>query len=214
MLLVTIPEKYGGLGLDIRYAAVGWEEQSYSNCTGPGFFLHNEIAAPYFIHYGTEEQRMHYLPRMAKGEIISAIAMTEPGAGSDLQGMRTTAIKSADGKTYTLNGSKTYITNGGMSDVVIVCAKTDPHAKGSKAISLFLVDANTPGFKKGRNLNKIGMKAQDTAELFFEDCVIPSSAILGEEGKGFGYLMSQLPQVRLGTVRIFIHPSVRPSFLP
>jgi long-chain-acyl-CoA dehydrogenase len=146
------------------------------------------------MHYGTEEQRMRYLPKMCTGEIISAIAMTEPGAGSDLAGMRTTAKK--DGDYYILNGSKTYITNGFQSDLVIVCAKTDT-TKGAKGISLFLVDTNTPGFKKGKKLNKIGMKAQDTSELFFEDVKLHKSALLGEENKGFIYLMTELPQERL-----------------
>lgn len=195
MLCVTMPEEYGGMGLDVLYAAVGWEEQSYANTTGPGFFLHSEIAAPYILHYGTSEQKARYLPKMISGETIAAIAMTEPGAGSDLQGMRTTAIK--DGDDYIINGSKTYITNGYMCDVVIVCAKTNPNVKGSKGISLFLVDADTPGFKKGKKLKKLGMKAQDTSELFFEDCRVPKSALLGEEGKGFAYLMNELPQERL-----------------
>jgi len=194
LLCVTMPEQYGGLGLDILYSAVNWEEQSYANVTGPGWFLHSEIVAPYILHYGTEEQKRKYLPPMCSGEIITAIAMTEPGAGSDLAGMRTTAVK--DGDHYVINGSKTYITNGWLSDMVIVCAKTDP-AKGAKGISLFLVDTNTPGFKKGKKLKKIGMKAQDTAELFFEDMRIPKSALLGEENKGFVHLMTELPQERL-----------------
>lgn len=195
MLCVTVPEKYGGLGLDVLFSAVGWEEQSYANCTGPGWFLHSEIVAPYIVHYGTEEQKLKYLPAMCAGDVIGAIAMTEPGAGSDLAGMRTTAIKDSNGD-YILNGSKTYITNGYMSDVVIVCAKTDP-TKGAKGISLFLVDANTPGFKKGKPLKKLGMKAQDTCELFFEDVRLPRTALLGEENKGFIHLMTELPQERL-----------------
>lgn len=194
LLCVTMPEEYGGHGLDVKYAAVTWEEQQYACTSGPGWFLHSEIVAPYILHYGTEDQKQKYLPRMATGEIITAIAMTEPGAGSDLAGMRTSATK--DGDDYIINGSKTYITNGGMSDMVIVCAKTDP-TKGAKGISLFLVDANTPGFTKGKNLEKMGMKAQDTAELFFEDCRVPKSALLGEENKGFFYLMNELPQERM-----------------
>ena len=158
MLCVTMPEEYGGAGLDVLYAAVCWEEQSYAGTSGPGWFLHSEIVAPYILHYGSEEQKQRYLPRMATGEIITAIAMTEPGAGSDLQGMATTAVR--DGDSYIINGSKTYITNGQMSDMVIVCAKTDTTAKGAKGISLFLVDTNTPGFKKGKTLHKMGMKAQ------------------------------------------------------
>jgi long-chain-acyl-CoA dehydrogenase len=194
LLCVTVPPEYGGMGLDIRYSAVNWEEQSYANVTGPGWFLHSEIVAPYIMHYGTPEQKEKYLPAMCTGEKIGAIAMTEPGAGSDLAGMRTTAVR--DGDEYILNGSKTYITNGYLSDVVIVCAKTDP-TKGAKGISLFLVDAGTKGFTKGNKLNKVGMKAQDTCELFFEDCRVPASAMLGEINKGFGYLMTELPQERL-----------------
>jgi len=146
------------------------------------------------VHYGTEEQKNEYLPKLCSGESISAIAMTEPGAGSDLQGMRTSAVK--DGDDYILNGSKVFITNGWLADLVIVCAKTDP-AAGAKGISLFLVDANLPGFKKGKKLKKMGMKAQDTAELFFEDVRVPKSALLGKEGMGFIYLMKELPQERL-----------------
>lgn len=196
MLCVTVPEKYGGLGLDVYYAAVGWEEQSYANTTGPGWFLHSEIVAPYIVHYGTEAQKQKYLPPMCAGDIIGAIAMTEPGAGSDLAGMRTTAIKDEATGDYILNGSKTYITNGYSSDLCIVCAKTDPDA-GAKGISLFLVNSSAPGFTKGNPLKKLGMKAQDTSELFFEDCRIPADALLGEEGKGFVYLMQELPQERL-----------------
>lgn len=154
----------------------------------------SEIVCPYIVHYGTEEQKKNYLPKLVSGEWISAIAMTEPGAGSDLQGMRTNAIKSGD--DYIINGSKTFITNGYLSDLVIVCAKTDP-TKGAKGISLFLVETSTPGFKKGRILQKMSMKAQDTSELFFEDMRVPKSALLGEEGKGFTYLMKELPQERL-----------------
>ncbi len=157
LLCVTMPEEYGGMGVDIRYAAVNWEEQSYANASGPGWALHSEIVAPYLLHYGSEQQKRQYLPGMAKGTIITAIAMTEPGAGSDLQGMRTTAVKDGEDH-FIVNGSKTYITNGWLSDMVIVCAKTDVNGKGSKGISLFLVDTNTPGFKKGKKLSKIGMK--------------------------------------------------------
>lgn len=194
LLCVTVPEEYGGMGLDIRYAAVHWEEQAYANTTGPGFFLHSEIVAPYLMHYGTPEQKEKYLPKLCTGESIGAIAMTEPGAGSDLAGMRTTAVR--DGDDYIINGSKTYITNGWHSDVVIVCAKTEP-SKGAKGISLFLVDKGTKGFAKGNKLKKMGMKAQDTCELFFEDCRVPASALLGEVNKGFIYLMNELPQERL-----------------
>lgn len=194
LLGVTMPEKYGGPACDILYSAIVWEEQSYSGCTGPGFALHSEIVMPYLLHYGTEEQKEKFLPKLVSGEWISAIAMTEPGAGSDLQGMKTRAEKSGD--DYIINGSKTFITNGWHSDLVIVCAKTDPTA-GAKGISLFLVENGMKGFKKGNKLKKMGMHAQDTSELFFEDLRVPKSALLGEEGKGFIYLMQELPQERL-----------------
>jgi len=194
LLCVTMPEKYGGPGTDVLYSSVVWEEQGYSLCTGPGFALHSEIVAPYILNYGTEEQKHKYLPKMASGDFIGAIAMSEPGAGSDLQGVRTNAVKDGDG--YILNGSKTFITNGYHSDVVIVVAKTAPE-KGAHGISLFLVDAGTPGFSKGRKLKKMGLRAQDTSELFFEDVRLPASALLGQENKGFYYLMNELPQERL-----------------
>jgi acyl-CoA dehydrogenase len=165
--------------------------------SGIGFGLHSEIIAPYILHYGTDEQKAHYLPRMAKGECIGAIAMTEPAAGSDLQGVKTTAVQ--DGDHYIINGSKTFITNGWNSDVVIVVAKTDPSA-GAKGTSLFLVDAGTPGFDKGKRLKKLGMKAQDTSELFFNNVRVPASALLGGEAmknKGFICLMQELPWERL-----------------
>ena len=180
MLGVTMPEEYGGMGCDVRYAAVNWEEQAYALCTGAGWFLHSEIVMPYLLHYGSEEMKQRLLPKMIKGDCISAIAMTEPGAGSDLQGIRTSAVK--DGDHYIINGSKTFITNGWMSDLVIVVAKTDPN-KGAKGISLFAVETTTPGFKKGKKLSKMGQKAQDTAELFFEDMRVHKSALIGEEGE-------------------------------
>lgn len=155
MLGVTMPEKYGGMGVDILYSAVHWEEQMYTGASGPGYSLHSEIVCPYILHYGDEEMKLKFLPKLCSGEWISAIAMTEPGAGSDLQGMRTTAVK--DGNDYIINGSKTFITNGWLSDVVIICAKTDP-SKGAKGISLFCVETSTPGFKKGKKLQKMGMK--------------------------------------------------------
>ena len=195
MLGCTVPEDYGGMGADIKYASVGWQEQGFSGFTGPGWALHSEICCPYIVNYGTEEQKNHWLPQMVSGECITAIAMTEPGAGSDLQGMRTVAVK--DGDDYIIDGSKTFITNGWLADMVIVCAKTDTSVAGAKGISLFLVDTKTPGFKKGSKLNKMGMKAQDTAELFFEGMRVPKTALLGKEGEGFKYLMKELPQERL-----------------
>lgn len=195
LLCPSLPEGYGGAGVDFRYSAVVMEEVSRLGLSGIGFFLHSDIVAPYIHHYGTEEQKQKYLPKMARGEMITAIAMTEPGAGSDLQGIRTSAIW--DGEHYVLNGSKTFITNGQMADLVIVVAKTDPK-EGAKGTSLFLVEADWPGFDKGRNLDKVGMKAQDTSELFFQDVKVPRENLLGSaEGQGFMQLMQELPQERL-----------------
>ncbi|WP_077528698.1 acyl-CoA dehydrogenase family protein [Vreelandella utahensis] len=195
LLCPSLPEEYGGAGVDFRYSAVVMEEVSRLGLSGIGFFLHSDIVAPYIHHYGTEEQKQKYLPKMARGEMITAIAMTEPGAGSDLQGIRTSAIW--DGEHYVLNGSKTFITNGQMADLVIVVAKTDPK-EGAKGTSLFLVEADWPGFDKGRNLDKVGMKAQDTSELFFQDVKVPKENLLGSaEGQGFMQLMQELPQERL-----------------
>ncbi|WP_339634008.1 acyl-CoA dehydrogenase family protein [uncultured Sneathiella sp.] len=194
LLCMPIPEEYGGAGADKLYSIIMMEEQARAGTSGPGFGLHSEIVGPYILHYGTEEQKKKYLPRMARGEIIGAIAMTEPGAGSDLQGVKTRAVK--DGDDYIINGSKTFITNGYMSDLVIVVTKTDPTA-GAKGTTLFLVEAGTPGFEKGRNLEKLGLKAQDTAELFFDDVRVPVSNMLGGEGKGFFCLMQELAWERL-----------------
>jgi len=194
LLCMPIPEEYGGAGADKLYSIIMMEEQARAGATGPGFGLHSEIVAPYILNYGTEEQKKEFLPRMARGEIIGAIAMTEPGTGSDLQGVKTRAVK--DGDDYVINGSKTFITNGFMSDVVIVVAKTDPEA-GAKGTTLFLVEADRDGFDKGRNLEKLGLKAQDTAELFFDDVRVPASNMLGGEGKGFFCLMQELAWERL-----------------
>ncbi|WP_394731282.1 acyl-CoA dehydrogenase family protein [Altererythrobacter sp. GH1-8] len=193
MLCPTISEENGGLGLDFGFNCVVNEELCYLG-TSAGFTLQSDITANYFERLGTPEQREKYLPGMVSGDIISAIAMTEPGAGSDLQGIRTTAIE--DGNHLVLNGSKTYITNGQNADVVIVVAKTDP-GQGAKGTSLVLVDAGTPGFEKGRNLDKIGQHSADTSELFFSDCRVPKTNILGGEGRGFIHLMEELPQERL-----------------
>jgi alkylation response protein AidB-like acyl-CoA dehydrogenase len=194
LLCMTIPEEYGGLGVDKLFSVIMMEEQARAGTSGPGFGLHSEIVAPYILNYGTEDQKKKYLPKLVSGEMIGAIAMTEPAAGSDLQGVKTRAVK--DGDDYIINGSKTFITNGYMSDLVIVVAKTDPEA-GAKGTTLFLVETDTPGFSKGRNLDKLGLKAQDTAELFFEDLRVPATAILGGEGKGFFCLMQELAWERL-----------------
>jgi len=193
-LCPMIPEEYGGVGTDFLYNCIVNEEIGRSGCTGLGWTLHNDITVPYIVRYGSEEQKQKYLPRCITGELITAIAMTEPGAGSDLQGTNTTAV--LDGDHYILNGAKTFITNGQKAGLVIVVAKTDTTA-GSKGISLFLVEADLPGFSKGKNLTKLGLKAQDTSELFFQDVKVPKENLLGEEGRGFIYLMQDLPQERL-----------------
>ncbi|MFN3944705.1 MAG: acyl-CoA dehydrogenase family protein [Allosphingosinicella sp.] len=193
LLCPTVPEEYGGLGLDFGYNAVIDEELGYIGSSA-GITLHSDIVADYIVAYGTEEQKRHWLPRMISGETPTAIAMTEPGAGSDLQGVRTQAVK--DGEDYVINGSKTYITNGQHADLVIVVAKTDP-AQGARGTSLILVESEREGFARGRNLDKIGLHGQDTSELFFNDLRVPRSNLLGAEGMGFAYLMNQLPQERL-----------------
>lgn len=195
MLCPTVPEEYGGLGLDFGYNAVIDEEVSYAGVP-LGFSLQSDIVVNYLVSYGSEEQKREWLPKMVSGEVVTAIAMTEPGTGSDLQGIRTTAKK--DGNHYVINGSKTYITNGQNADLVLVCAKTDTEVQPAwKGVSIILVEANREGFKRGRNLDKIGQDAADTSELFFEDVRVPMTNCLGEEGKGFIYLMSELPQERL-----------------
>jgi acyl-CoA dehydrogenase len=194
LLMTDIPEEYGGGGADFLFSAIMIEEMSKRVFAAPGFRLHSDIVAPYIFNYGSEEQKRTWLPKMAKGEVITAIAMTEPGTGSDLQAIRTTAHRK--GNELVVNGQKTFITNGGLADLVIVAAKTDT-AAGAKGVSLVLVETDRPGFKRGRNLKKIGQNAQDTAELFFEDVRIPPSNILGEEGRGFACLMSQLPRERM-----------------
>ncbi len=194
ILCPTVPAEYGGLGLDFRYNVVISEELFYAGSSA-GITLQSDIVADYIANYGSEDQKQQWLPKMVSGEAITAIAMTEPGAGSDLQGVRTTARR--EGDEYVVNGSKTYITNGQNADLIIVVAKTDPNAR-SKGISLILVEATREGFKRGRNLDKIGQHSADTSELFFEDVRVPVANCLGEEGKGFAYLMTQLPQERLG----------------
>ncbi len=194
LLLPAIPDKYGGGSGDRLHSTIVMEELARAGATGPGFTLHSDIVAPYILAYGNEEQRCRYLPRMAKGELIGAIAMSEPGAGSDLQGVRTTAMPRGNG--YILNGQKTFITNGQNADVVIVVAKTDP-SLGAKGITLFLVDAGLHGFTKGRNLEKLGLHAQDTSELFFQDVELSGDARLGAEGQGFILLMKELAWERL-----------------
>jgi alkylation response protein AidB-like acyl-CoA dehydrogenase len=194
-LCMTMPEEHGGAGADKLYSVAQMEEIARAGVSGIGFGLHSEIVAPYILHYGTEAQKKKYLPLLATGEMVGAIAMSEPAAGSDLQGVKTTAIRQADGG-YLLNGSKTFITNGWHADLVIVVAKTDP-AAGAKGTSLFLVERGMAGFSKGKRLKKLGLKAQDTSELFFDNVKVPAENLLGGEGKGFICLMEQLPWERL-----------------
>ena len=195
-LCPQVDEKYGGFNADFGFAVVLNEEMEKVGSGMVGIGLHSDITIPYIESYGTEEQKERWLPGAVSGDLISAIAMTEPGAGSDLQGVKTTAI--ADGDHYIINGEKTFITNGYSADLVVVVCKTDPNAKPAyKGISLIVVEAGTPGFKKGKKLDKLGQHANDTSELIFEDVRVPKSNLLGKEGKGFYYLMEKLQQERL-----------------
>ena len=194
LLCLSMPEQYGGSDADRLYSVVMFEEIARAGFTGLGFGLHNEIVAPYILRYGNEAQKERYLPAMARGEIVGAIAMSEPAAGSDLQGIRSTAHDAGD--HFVLNGSKTFITNGWHADLVIVVAKTDPSA-GAKGTSLLLVERGMPGFEKGKRLKKVGMKAQDTSELFFDNVKVPKANLLGDVNRGFIYLMQELPWERL-----------------
>ncbi len=197
LLCPTVPEQYGGLGLDFGYNAIVDEEIGYGTDVATGFSLQSDIVANYIIQYGSEEQKAHWLPKMVSGEVVTAIAMTEPGTGSDLQGLKTTAKK--DGNHYVINGNKTYITNGQNADLILVCCKTDTDVQPAwKGISIILVEADREGYSRGRNLDKVGLDAADTSEMFFEDVRVPITNCLGVEGQGFIYLMTELPQERLG----------------
>ncbi|MFC0633016.1 acyl-CoA dehydrogenase family protein [Brevundimonas balnearis] len=198
---LSMPEADGGMGGDYRHETVLMRQLGWKGADHFGISLHNAIVAPYIWHYGTDEQKKRWLPRLASGELVGAIAMTEPGAGSDLQGVKTTALK--QGNQYVVNGSKTFITNGQLANFIIVVAKTDP-AEGAKGVSLIVVETdgapgeNVEGFERGRNLHKIGMEGNDTSELFFNDVKVPGENIIGgAEGRGFYQLMEQLPQERL-----------------
>jgi long-chain-acyl-CoA dehydrogenase len=195
LLGTDVPEEYGGGGVpDFRYNAVLTEELSRAGASGIGFPLQNDVVAPYLLRLATEEQKRRWLPGFCRGDIITAIAMTEPGTGSDLQGIQTDARR--DGDDWVLNGAKTFITNGIMADLVIVVARTDPDA-GSRGFSLLVVERGMPGFERGRRLAKVGLKAQDTAELVFTDVRVPTANVLGEVGSAFAYLMQNLAQERL-----------------
>ncbi|MGI5244613.1 acyl-CoA dehydrogenase family protein [Dactylosporangium sp. CA-139066] len=196
LLGTDVDEEYGGGGQkDFRFNAVVVEEIVAAGASGLGFGLHNDVVAPYLTDLTTEEQRKRWLPGFCSGDIVTAIAMSEPGAGSDLAGIRTNAVRDGDG--WVLNGQKTFITNGEMADLVVVVAKTDA-SKGAHGISLFAVETGTPGFTRGRRLEKVGLKANDTAELFFDDCRIPADNLIGQENAGFYHLMANLPRERLG----------------
>ncbi len=195
LLCAEVPTEYGGGGGSYLHETVVVEEQCRAGLGGWGNQVHSQIVAPYIWKYGNESQKQRWLPKMASGEMVGAIAMTEPNTGSDLQSVRTTAIK--DGDDYVINGAKTYITNGQHCDLVVVVAKTDP-GQGAKGISLIVVETDNPGFKRGRNLHKLGQSSADTSEMFFEDCRVPQTNRLGDaEGRGFVQLMQQLPQERL-----------------
>jgi acyl-CoA dehydrogenase len=197
MLLVDFPEQYGAAGASFDVCQMIQEEMCRMNfhALATGYNIHSNIVAPYILNIGNQQQKDRWLPAMVTGEVLTALAMTEPGAGSDVAGMRTNAVK--DGDDYILNGSKTFITNGNTANMIIVCAKTDT-TLGAKGISLFLVDTSLPGFSTGKPIEKIGQHSSDTAELFFENMRIPADALLGQEGQGFVYLMQELPRERLG----------------
>jgi acyl-CoA dehydrogenase len=199
LLLTNIPEDYGGGGADFLTSVIMIEEMMRHVYSGPGFRLHSDIVAPYILHYGSEDQKREWLPRMARGEVVTAIAMTEPGTGSDLQGVRTSAVK--DGNHYVINGQKTFITNGQLADLIVVVCKTDPSA-GAKGTSLILVEAERAGFSRGRNLEKIGLKAQDTSELFFDEVRVPITNLLGDENQGFRYLMQERLLIAISAVTV------------
>ena len=202
LLCLDVDEEYGGAGVkDFRFAQVMAEEGARVGASGLGFGLHSEIVVPYISALGTEEQKRRWLPGLVSGDTIAAIAMTEPGAGSDLQGITTHAVDKGD--HWVLNGSKTFISNGILSDLVVVVAKTDPEA-GHSGISLLVVERGMEGFERGRNLDKMGLKAQDTAELFFTDVVVPKENLLGTEGGGFIHLMENLPQERISIAVIAV----------
>ena len=195
LLCPTMPEAYGGSGVDRLYSMILIEEQAYAMDSATGFSLHSDIVANYINNFGNEEQKQYWLPKMASGETVTAIAMTEPGTGSDLQAVRTSAV--SDGDDYIINGSKIFITNGYLCDMAIVVCKTGDSNKGSANLSLIIVEADRVGFSKGKPLHKIGMKGQDTCELFFDNVRVPKSNLLGMEGMGFMMLMKELAWERI-----------------
>ena len=193
-LCCNVPQEYGGVGGDFLHSAILIEEMARVGATGPTFYLHSDIVAPYLVDFGTEEQKRKWLPKMSTGEVVVALGMSEPSGGSDVQAMRTQAIRDAD--EYVINGQKVFITNGHSADLLLLACKTDPKQR-ARGVSLILVETDRPGFTRGRKLEKIGCKAQDTSELFFSDLRVPASNLLGNEGGGFAILMTQLSQERL-----------------
>jgi len=201
LLCPDLPEALGGAGTDFRFSAVVSEELSRVGASGPGFFLHSDIVAPYILHLGSEAQKRAWLPRMAAGEVIGAVAMTEPGTGSDLQAVATRAVR--DGDAYVVDGCKTFVSNGQLADLVITVCRTG-RDEGARGLSLLLVETDRAGVTKGRNLAKVGLKAQDTSELFLDGVRVPVDNLLGEEGRGFAYLMQELPRERLAVAVIAV----------
>ena len=204
LLCVDVPEEYGGIGASFIHSMIVAEEISRYGCAGfcGGLTVHSDIVAHYILNSGTEEQKQYYLPKMVTGELVGAIGMTEPGAGSDLQGIRTRAVR--DGDDWVINGSKTFISNGQHCDFVVLVTKTNPDVRGSKGTSLFIVDKSAEGFEKGTNLDKIGQHSADTSELFFEDVRVPDSALLGPRDGGFAVMMNELPRERLSLATVSI----------
>jgi alkylation response protein AidB-like acyl-CoA dehydrogenase len=194
MLCCTVPEEYGGLGLDYLFDVVVFEEMARSGFTGPGFLIHCDLVATYLKSFGTEAQKKEWLPKMVAGEAIGSLGMTEPHAGSDLKAIKTRAVR--DGDDFVISGQKVFISNGQLCDLIVLATKTDASA-GAKGVTLFLVDTSLPGFRRGQNLNKVGMKGQDTSELFFDEVRVPATAMLGQEGQGFALMMTKLAQERL-----------------
>ncbi len=199
LLCCTVPEAYGGAGADYLFDVVVFEEMARSGFSGPGFMIHCDLVATYIASFGSEAQKKKWLPLMVRGEAIGSLGMTEPHAGSDLKAIRTKAVR--DGDDFVINGQKVFISNGQLCDVIVLATKTDS-AAGAKGVTLFLVDTHLPGFRRGKNLRKLGMKGQDTSELFFDDLRVPASSMLGEEGQGFELMMTKLAQERLAqTIR-------------
>ena len=194
ILCCTVPEEYGGVGADYLFDVVVFEEMARSGFSGPGFMIHCDLVATYISSFGSAAQKAQWLPRMVAGEAIGSLAMTEPHAGSDLKAIRTKAVR--DGDDYLISGQKVFISNGQLCDVIVLATKTDS-AAGAKGVTLFLLDTSLPGFRRGKNLKKLGMKAQDTSELFFDEVRVPATAMLGDEGKGFELMMTKLAQERL-----------------